>query len=449
MHKTLPIFLAAFGASSLAYAQTETEGRLVVEVGDPAFRPFPIAVPDAKVEGADRSSEVHQQAVTTLRWDLDASILFQMLEPRSYLPDPQKEPMGKGIQFEDWLNVGAEGLVKTQVQSVGTDQLRIAFRFFDVTSGRQLLASTYEVEPEQARGAAHKFADALVEFLTGKPGIFQTRIAAIRKLGSKREVWLLNMDGTDAGPLTGNGSINLLPAWTPDGSTILFTSFLAGNPSLYAVPVTGGKAKLVSGRQGLNTGAAVSPDGTRVALTMTRDGNSEIYSMDLDGKSLRRLTNEWAIDSSPSWSPDGKRIAFVSSRWGDPHIFVMNADGSEVDRLTERGTYNQTPDWSPRGDLIAFTARDERNVFDIFTVNAQTKEIRRLTQDQGNNEEPSFSPDGNHLVFISTREGKSQLWIMGSDGSNQRRITEGGGYLTPQWSPYVRKSSQSHAAANP
>ena len=116
----------------------------------------------------------------------------------------------------------------------------------------------------------------------------------------------------------------------------------------------------------------------------------------------------------------------------------MNANGTGVKRLTDRGTYNQTPDWSPRGDIVSFTARDERNKFDIFTVNPDTKAIHRLTQDEGNNEEPSFSPDGNHIVFTSTREGKSQVWIMAFDGSNQHRITKEGGYTTPSWSPYLK-----------
>ena len=115
----------------------------------------------------------------------------------------------------------------------------------------------------------------------------------------------------------------------------------------------------------------------------------------------------------------------------------MNADGSNQRRLTFQGDYNQTPDWSPKGDLIAFTARDERAVFDIFTVRVSDGVIQRLTQNQGNNEEPTWSPDGRFLAVVSTRKGKSKLYIMSKDGRYQTRISTGkGAYYTPFWVRY-------------
>lgn len=423
----------AFGQPLEARAQT---GERIIEITNPEFRAFPLAVSETKNLDRAELTAPMKEITEVLRWDLDTSLLFRVLNPKSHLADPVKEPMvASAIDFESWLNIGAEGLIKAAALQVST-RLTVDFRFYDVTSGRELLQKRYEGRPEEARALAHRFANDVVEKLTGKPGIFTTQILSVRKTRKGREIWLCNMDGTNPRPVTKNGSINMLPAWYPDGRRFLFTSFLARNPNLYVASVDKGAASLLSGRQGLNTGGAVSPDGRLLALTLTKDGNSEVYVQPAEGKGLKRLTNHWAIDSSPSWSPSGRRIAFVSARWGDPHVFVMNADGSDVQRVTERGTYNQTPDWSPRGDLIAFTARDERNVFDIFTVDPKTKEIRRLTQDQGNNEEPSFSPDGNHVVFISTRTGKSELWIMGVDGSNQKQISQGGGYLTPAWSPY-------------
>ena len=415
---------------------SDNDKRIVIRIDSPNFRPYPIAIPDVQLLGTGTSKEA-VQVTQTLRWALSLAPTFKLLDPRSYLADPRKEGLvAASIKFSDWLNVGAEGLVKAGVTQT-PERVKIDFRFFDVTSGRTLLSKAYAGPPAEAPALARRFADDVVEYLTGSRGVFQTRIAAVRRTKAGRELWTMNLDGTDARQVTKNGSINLLPSWTSDGQSLLFTSYIRHNPNLFIIPAQGGRPRQLSGEKGLNTGAAMSPDGSKIALTLTRDGNSEIYVMNADGTRLRRLTNEWAIDSSPSWSPDSKRIAFVSSRWGDPHIFVMNADGSRVRRVTDRGTYNQTPDWSPRGDLIAFTARDERNVFDIFTVNPDSKEIRRLTQDQGNNEEPSFSPDGNLIVFTSTRQRKQQVWVMALDGSKQTRITKAGGFSTPVWSPYL------------
>ncbi len=434
---TLVTTLVTVGLAGSAAAETPT--RAVLEVGNPDFRPYPIALPDVRASGGGPASDAAIVLTETLRWDLDASPIFKVLDPKSYLADPSKEGLAAAtIKFSDWVSVGADGLVKGSLTAAGTT-MKLELRFFDVGTGRELLGKSYSGSLEDATGFGHQFANAIIEYLTGSRGVFGTRFAAVKKTRTGRELWIMDIDGRNARAVTKNGSINLLPAWTRDGRSLLFTSYLRHNPNLYSVAISGDdRPKLLSGERGLNTGGVTSPDGSRVALTLSRDGNSEIYVMNADGTGLKRLTNEWAIDSSPSWSPDGKRIAFVSSRWGDPHIFLMNADGSGVRRLTDRGTYNQTPDWSPRGDLIAFTARDERNKFDIFTVHPETKEIRRLTQDEGNNEEPSFSPDGNHIVFTSTREGKSQVWIMASDGSKQRRITKEGGFSTPAWSPYLK-----------
>jgi TolB protein len=421
-----------------ADAQTTPSTRNVIEIGNPDFRPYPMAIPEARDMSGKAQSDPATEITDALRWDFSVAATFKVLDPKGYLADQSKEGLAAAsIKFSDWVNIGAEGLLKCGVTVNGTT-LKADFRFFDVASGRQLLQKTYTGKVEDARRFAHTFADAVVEQLTGQKGIFRTKIAAVKKTKNGRELYVMDLDGRNMHALTNNGSINLLPAWTRDGQGLLFTSYIRHNPNLYSIPMTGsGPPKLLSGERGLNTGGTVSPNGKLVALTLSKDGNSEIYVMNADGTNLKRLTNEWAIDSSPSWSPDSSKIAFVSSRWGDPHIFVMNSDGGNVKRVTDRGTYNQTPDWSPRGDIIAFTARDERNVFDIFTVNPETKEIKRLTQDQGNNEEPSFSPDGNHIAFTSTREGRSQVWVMALDGSNQVRISKKGGLSTPSWSPYL------------
>jgi Tol biopolymer transport system component len=59
---------------------------------------------------------------------------------------------------------------------------------------------------------------------------------------------------------------------------------------------------------------AWSPDGSEVLFNSTRDGNQEIYVMNADGSSQTNLSNNSATEDGAVWSPDGSRIAFGSTR---------------------------------------------------------------------------------------------------------------------------------------
>jgi len=90
---------------------------------------------------------------------------------------------------------------------------------------------------------ARRFADKVMEYLTGERGPFDSKIAfASRRGGRAKEIYAMSVDGYDVGPVTSNRTINLAPSWSPDTSTILFTSFMDGNPSLYRSASTKGSA---------------------------------------------------------------------------------------------------------------------------------------------------------------------------------------------------------------
>lgn len=410
-----------------------------IKVEGAKFRPSNLAIPSFQfsMQPTVVDTGFAEQLLQIIERDLEDSAVFKVLSRKSYLSDPQKEGFDRAsIKFSNWRNIGAEGLAKGRITKKG-DLYEVEIFTFPLDKTSSYKTKTYAVSPVQVKRLGHRIADDIYEFFSGEKGIFSTKIVATKEIGGISQLVLLNADGSNPKQLTFHQSVNLLPSFSNDGKSILFTNYSRNKPDLYEYSLEDSAIKLISKQKGINISGVVSPSGKEIAVTLSKDGNSEIYMLNRDGSIKKRLTHAWGIDATPSFSPDGKKIAFVSSRAGNPHIYVMNVDGSNVKRLTYKGRYNQTPKFSPDGKSIVFTARDEFKVFDIFLINLADGKISRITQVQGNNEDPSFSPNGRHVVFSSTRTGTKELFVSNLDGSSQRRLTTGGNYSTPYWGPII------------
>lgn len=422
----------ALASASLPPSSALAQGRPTLVIGSPDFQPLPIAVADFGGDAEGRT------VAAVVRNDLAISGLFDVLDSKGFLADPAEGYAAPAIRFARWADVGAEGLAKARVRRIGSE-LEGELHLYEVRAGREALAAPARVPAADPRALGHRFADEIVRYYTREPGVFETKIAAIRKSRGLFELVLFDADGHNPRVLLSERAILLAPAWRPDGKEILVTTYRSGRPELWAYRLADRSFRRLTSVQNA-MGGAYSPDGRRIAFAASEAGNSDVWLVNADGTGARRLTTSAALDLSPSWSPDGRRIAFVSDRAGTPQLYVMNADGSDARRLTFQGNYNQTPQWSPRGDLVAFTARDERKVFDVFVVSPDSGRIGRITQDQGRtNEEPSFAPNGRLLVFKSDRNGPAQLVISDPKGDRQTVIAGGSGELSaPAWGPSPR-----------
>ncbi len=105
------------------------------------------------------------------------------------------------------------------------------------------------------------------------------------------------------------------------------------------------RTRITFGNAKLSRVPAWSPDGTKIAFSSNRDGNDEIYTMNPDGTGVTRLTFAPGVDLNPAWSPDSQRIAWYSNRDGNDEIYVMNADGSNVVRVTTNTVSDILPSW--------------------------------------------------------------------------------------------------------
>ncbi len=138
-------------------------------------------------------------------------------------------------------------------------------------------------------------------------------------------------------------------------------------------------------------------------------------------------------DAPPA--PAGARIAFASDRAGNFDIYTMEASGGDIQRLTFDPAQERDPAWSPDGKQIAFTRKKGLTDFtgEVWIMNADGTNQRRLVQGGA----PRFSPDGKQMAFHALLgEGPGiplSLWVINLDGTGKRHITDEGG--DPAWTP--------------
>jgi TolB protein len=424
--------LAAFVLVSGVPAGAQVRGTIV----GPGARSYPIAISPLKSE--DGSVGEGGRFADIVARDLDLSGLFKVIDRGAYIEDAQRSGVTTDtIDFRDWTTLGALALVKGTIERAG-GELVVEARLFDVLEQKQIAGKRYRTGEGDLRRVAHRFADEIMLALTGERGPFDSRIAfASRRQGRFKEIYVMSLDGGDVRAATRERSIVLSPNWSPDGRSLLFTSFHTGNPSLFQIELAGGAPRLVSSQRGLNLGGRWSPGGRAIAVTLENGGQTDIALLDPDGRLLRWVTRDRAIDVSPSWSPDGRSLVFCSDRGGGPQIYVVDADGGEARRVTFKGNYNTSPAWSPKGDRIAYASRLGRR-FQIFTIGTSGSEARQLTDSGGDNEDPAWSPDGRYLIFGSTRDGSSAIYLSDASGEHQKRLTEqGADDTTPAWSRWL------------
>jgi TolB protein len=249
----------------------------------------------------------------------------------------------------------------------------------------------------------------------------------------------MDYDGENQHQLTSLHSISLMPRWSPDAERIAFTCYptaIVSSAQICMYSMLLHKQISWPHYAGTNSAPAWSPDGSKIMFMSSMYGNPELFTADADGGHAKRITHSVGANTSPSWNPKtGQQVAFVSDRSGTPELYTMDAEGGEAQRVTlpDMG-YVIDPAWSPNGQLLAFSWRRPNGNYDLYVMDIATHALVELTRDAGRNERPSWAPDGRHLVFESTRTGTRQIWSMLADGTNLHQLTTAGQNESANWS---------------
>jgi len=286
--------------------------------------------------------------------------------------------------------------------------------------------------------------------LAGRDG----KIAFWTERDGNGEIYLMGADGRNQINLTNNDASETYPAWSPDGSKIVFISTRNSNYEItgtydyeiYVMTADGSNQIRLTDNDKREGYLAWSQDGSKIAFVSDWDGikdwpGLEICVMDADGSNVIRLTNNDSRDDLPAWSPDGSKIAFASDRDGDREIFVMDADGGNVIRLTDDDSLDFSPAWSPDGNKIAFASDrngDRNGHASICVMNVDGSNVICLPNNDAFTHaySPAWSPDGSKIAFSTNGGFGKEIYVMNADGSELECLVDGTGKNgLPVWQP--------------
>jgi Tol biopolymer transport system component len=156
-------------------------------------------------------------------------------------------------------------------------------------------------------------------------------------------IWRVTIDGTQPRELT-TGRLDVHPAVSPDGKTVVYTSFadwtpgIGGEPSLWRVSIDGKDASQIATQPA--SIPSVSPDGRQVACIHfpgkdPRISSTHLAVLNIDSKGGFTIYEPSSLeDTTLSWSPDGKGLDYVLNINGLGNIWRQPLKGGPPLQIT-------------------------------------------------------------------------------------------------------------------
>ena len=155
----------------------------------------------------------------------------------------------------------------------------------------------------------------------------------------------------------------------------------------------------------------------------------------------RALTDRGVRQIGARFSPDGSHIAYTSRTLTRFRALrVMAADGTGDRRVADRNGGTALA-WTPDGRTLVYDESERHRTFtvrsDLRAVDVASGRVRALTRG-ARAREPDVAPDGRTIVCVVQKADRSELALVGLDGSRLRELTRsmpGTQWSGPRFSP--------------
>lgn len=271
------------------------------------------------------------------------------------------------------------------------------------------------------------------------------RIAFVSNRAGNEDIWIMSQEG-DAdlrANLTNNPARDWSPAWSADGSQIVFNSDRDDRDTLYIMDADGRNVRaLFAGETFNDYDAQWSPDNSRLVFVSDRSGiGRDIYTVNPDGTDLQAVTTTGTIKGDPAWSPDGQDIVFWERRTnGNILLFRLNLETNNIIRLSTDGPADGSPTWSPIDDYIYFDTNRENNIWTVYRIEPNGNSPERMSPEGVNSGRTAISPDGSQLAYVTDQDESDEIYVINTtpDGLEPRRLTDNAySDHSPAWQPMI------------
>ena len=222
------------------------------------------------------------------------------------------------------------------------------------------------------------------------------------------EVWISNLDGSDAMPLTAmRNPVTGSPSWSADGQRIAFDSRAARKPIIYVISAQGGKPVALTDDASQNVLPSWSPDDQWIYFTSDRSGRVEIWRMLSSGGAAQQVTFKGGV--AALLSPDGKYVYYARDRNSVSSLYRLSL-GTGEEKFIASVLWRS---FFPMEDGVYYFSGvpDEGPSLRFWDAQAGVSRVI-LHLDRPIEAGIGLSPDGQDLFYAQVDQGSSDLMLV-------------------------------------